>query len=168
MPKGSSVNPDAAVLADFKGRVDAYDKLRRDLESKSPPLKQTDDPAKIALAEKTMAQQIRAARVNAKRGDIFTPATAAMFRRLLSPTMKGSESENKQAIKEDAPEPKDIPFKINGEYPKDEALSTMPPDVLKALPPLPVLLQYRFVGKHLLLYCSRANLIVDYMLDAIR
>jgi len=167
MPKGTNVNPDAGVLADFKAKVDAYDKLRRDLESKTPALKQTEDPAKIAVAEKAMAQQIRAARVNAKRGDIFTPATAAMFRRLLSPTMKGSESENKQAIKEDAPEPKDIPFKINGEYPKDESLSTMPPDVLKALPPLPELLQYRFVGKHLLLYCSRANLIVDYMLNAI-
>ena len=167
LPKGSNVNSDAGVLADFKAKVGAYDKLRRDLEGKTPALKRTEDPANIALAEKTMAQEIRTARANAKRGDIFTPATAAMFRRLLSPTMKGSEAENKQAIKEDSPEPKDIPFKINGEYPKDEALSTMPPDVLKALPPLPELLQYRFVGKHLLLYCSRANLIVDYMLNAI-
>ncbi len=167
MPRGTNVNPDAGVLAEFKAKVDAYDKLRRDLESKTPALKRTEDPAKINLAEKTMAEQIRAARANAKRGDIFTPATAAMFRRLLGPTLKGSESENKQAIKEDAPEPKDIPFKINGEYPKDEPMSTMPPDVLRALPPLPELLQFRFVGKHLLLYCSRGNLIVDYMLNAI-
>ena len=43
----------------------------------------------------------------------------------------------------------------------------MPPDVLKALPPLPENLQFRFVDKHLLLYCSRGNLIVDYMLNAI-
>ena len=86
---------------------------------------------------------------------------------MLSPTVQGSESENKQAIKEDAPEPNDIPFKVNGEYPKDEPMSTMPPDMLKALPPLPEFLQFRFVGKHLLLYCSRGNLIVDYMLNAI-
>lgn len=165
--RGRNVNPDAGVLADFKTRVDAYDRLRRDLEGKTTALKQTGDPAKIATAEKEMAQQIRAARANAKRGDLFTPATAAMFRRLLSPTVKGSESENRQALKEDAPEPKDIPFKVNGEYPKDEPMSTMPPDMLKALPPLPELLQFRFVGKHLLLYCSRGNLIVDYMLNAI-
>ena len=42
----------------------------------------------------------------------------------------------------------------------------MPPDVLKALPPLPEELQYRIVGKHLILLCVHGNLIVDYMLNA--
>lgn len=168
MPKGTNVNPDAGVLAEFKAKVDAYDKLRKDLESKTPALKRTEDPSQITLAEKGMAQQIRAARATAKRGDIFTPATQAMFRRLLAPPLKGADgAENKRAIKEDAPEPKDIPFKINGEYPKEEPLSTVPPDVLKALPPLPENLQFRFAGKHLLLYCTRGNVIIDYMLNAI-
>ena len=36
-----------------------------------------------------------------------------------------------------------------------------------ALPQLPENLQYRFVGKHLILYDVRGNLIVDYMLNAI-
>jgi len=168
MPKGTNVNPDAGLLADFRTRVDAYNELRKDLQKKAPPLKKTDDPAEIALAEKALAQQIRAARAHAKPGDIFTPATRALFRRLLNPAVKGPDgAENKAAIKDDAPEPKDIPFKVNGEYPKDEPLSTVPPDVLKALPPLPENLQYRFVSKHILLYCSRGNLIIDYMLNAI-
>jgi hypothetical protein len=167
-PKGTNVNPDAGLVAEFKKKVDAYADLRKDLEKKAPPLKETSNPAEIALAEKALAQQIRAARANAKPGDIFTPATRAMFRRLLHPTVKGEDgAENKSAIRDDSPEPKDIPFKINGEYPKDEALSTVPPDVLKTLPPLPENLQYRFVGKHMLLYCSRGNLIIDYMLNAI-
>ena len=167
MPKGTNVNPDAALLADFKARVDSYNELRQNLQKKAPPLKKTDDPAEIALAEKALAQQIRAARAHAKPGDIFTPATRALFRRLLSPTVTGRDgAENKAAMKDDAPEPKDIRFKINGEYPKDETLSTVPPDVLKALPPLPDNLQYRFVGKHMLLYCTRGNLIIDYMLNA--
>jgi len=168
MPRGTNVNSDAGVLADFKAKVDAYNELRNDLEKKTPPLKKTDNPAEIALAEKAMAQQIRAARANGKPGDFFTSATRAMFRRLLNPTVKGEDgADNKAAIKEDGPAPKDVPFKVNGEYPKDEPLATMPPDVLKALPPLPENLQYRFVGKHLLLYCSRGNLIIDYMLNAI-
>ncbi len=168
MPKGTNVNPDAGVLAEFKSKVDAYNELRNNLQKKSPPLKKTDEGGDIALAEKALAEQIRAARANAKPGDIFTPATRAMFRRLLNPTVKGEDgADNKAAIKDDSPAPKDIPFKINGEYPKDEPLATMPPDVLKALPPLPENLQFRFVGKHLLLYCSRGNLIVDYMLNAI-
>lgn len=167
LPKGSNVNPDAGVMADFKARVEKYNELRRDLEKKTPPLKRTDDPAEIERAEKAVAQQIRVARANAKQGDIFTPATAAAFRRMLNPTMHAEGGENKATIKDDAPAPKEVPFKVNGEYPKDAPLSTVPPDVLKALPPLPENLQYRFVGKHLILYCTRGNLIVDYMLNAI-
>ena len=168
LPKGSHVNPDAGLLADFRARVDKYNELRSSLEKNAPPLKKTDEPGEIAVAERAIGQQIRAARANAKQGDIFTPATAAMFRRLLNPTVKGADgAENKAIIKDDAPHPADVPFKINGEYPKDAPLSTVPPDILKSLPPLPENLQYRFVGKHLILYCTRGNLIVDYMLNAI-
>jgi hypothetical protein len=163
-----AVNPDAKILADFKAKVEAYDQLRKDLAKKAPPLKKTDDPAEIALAEKALAQQIRAARASARPGDIFTPETQRVFRRLLNPTLKGDEGiENKTVLKEDRPPPSKIPFKVNAEYPKEQPLSTVPPDLLKALPPLPEALQYRFAGTHLLLYCTQGNLIVDYMLNAI-
>jgi hypothetical protein len=168
VPKGSNVNPDAGIIAEFKKKVDAYNELRNDLQKKAVPLKKTDDPAEIAQAEKALAHQIRMVRATAKPGEIFTPATAAMFRRLLAPTVKGSEgAENKAIIKDDAPSAGEVPFKVNGEYPKDVPLSTVPPDMLKMLPPLPENLQYRFVGKHLILYCTRGNLIIDYMLNAI-
>jgi hypothetical protein len=168
MPKGSNVNPDAKLVADFNARVKEYADLRKDLAAKSPPLKETASPTEIETAEKGLAAQIRAARANVKRGAIFTPAAEAMFRRLLSPAVKGAEgAENKALIKDDAPPPAEIPFKVNAEYPKDQPLSSVPPDVLQRLPQLPEYLQYRFTGKHLLLYCSRGNLIVDYMMNAI-
>ena len=82
--------------------------------------------------------------------------------------MKGDEGvENEIVLKEDRPSSAKIPFQVNSEYPKDQPLSTVPPDILKALPTLPEALQYRFAGKHLLLYCTRGNLIIDYMLNAI-
>jgi hypothetical protein len=168
MPKGSNVNPDAGLLATFNAKVKEYNDLRSDLQKKAPPLKKTDDPAEIERAERALAQQVRAARANAKPGDIFTPATQAMFRRLLRPPLKGGDgAENKAAMKEDTPAATDVRFKVNGEYPKEEPLGTVPTDVLKALPPLPEPLQYRFAGKHMLLYCTRGNLIVDYMLNAL-
>ena len=43
----------------------------------------------------------------------------------------------------------------------------MPPDVLLALPTLPKDVEYRFAGKHLLLFDSKANIIIDFMLNAI-
>ena len=44
---------------------------------------------------------------------------------------------------------------------------TMAPDILAALPKLPEDLEYRFVSKHMLLLDVHANLIVDYVLNAI-
>lgn len=169
-PKGSNVNPDAKMIADFKARVDDYAKLRDGLASKAPALAKTSDPGAITAAEKGVADQVRAARATAKRGDIFTPATEAMIRRQLARPIKGPDGpENKRAIKEDSPDPKEIPFKVNATYPKDEALGTAPPDVLLALPELPKdkEIEYRFVGKHILLYDAKANLIVDFMLNAL-
>jgi hypothetical protein len=133
-------------------------------------MKNQSTPAEISAAEQTIGNNVRALRANAKRGDFFTPATQAMFRRLLHPEVKGQDgAENKRIIKDDGPEPKDIPFKVNASYPKDLPLSTVPPDVLQALPPLPKdkHIEYRFTGKHLLLYDATANLIIDFMLNAL-
>ena len=168
MPEGSNVNSDAKLMFVFKAKVDDYLKLRKDLEKDAPPLKKTADPKEILAAEKVLAAKVRAARANAKRGDFFTPATQAQFRRLLNPALKGSEGiENKGAIRDDAPEPKDVPFHVNADYPRDESLSTVPPDVLMSLPQLPPDIQYRFVGRHLILYDAKPNIIVDFMLNAL-
>lgn len=167
--KAAGTNPDAGLIADFKTRVDDYVKLRSKAEGKAPTeLEAKSKPAEIVVAEKSLGQKVREARPEAKRGEFFTPATEAMFRRLLKAPLKGPEgAENKAIIKDDAPPAKDVLFKVNAEYPKDVPLSTVPPDVLLSLPALPEDVQYRFAGKHLLLYDAKANLIIDYMLNAI-
>jgi hypothetical protein len=169
MPKGSNVNPDAGLIAEFRKKTDEYAKLRDKAEGIAPDIKRTEKPSEINKAEKSLADKIRDERPTAKRGDLFTPATQAMFRRLLRPTVtKGEDgAENKNIIRDDLPEPKDVPFKVNADYPKDTPLSTVPPDVLLALPQLPKEVEYRFVGKHLILYDAKANLIIDFMLNAI-
>jgi hypothetical protein len=170
MPEGNNVNSDAKLMADFKTKVADYLKLRKSLEGKTtePIVQKTADPKQLIDSQKALGNKVRAARPAAKRGDFFTPATQAQFRRMLSPSMKGSDGpENKVAIKDDAPEPKDVPFHVNAEYPRDESLSTVPPDVLRALPQLPPEIQYRFVGQHLILYDTKANIIIDYMLNAL-
>jgi hypothetical protein len=169
MPAGTNINSDAKLMAVFRAKVDDYLKLRKSVEGKAgSQVKSTDNPQQLLNSEKALAAQVRAARPNAQRGDFFTPATEAQFRRLMTPAMHGSDGpENKVAIKDDAPEPKDVPFKVNADYPRHEALSTVPPDVLRMLPELPPEIQYRFVGRHLILYDSKANLIIDFMLNAL-
>jgi hypothetical protein len=169
MPKGTNVSADAGLVADFKKRVDEYVKLRDKAENAAPvELEKKSKPAEIVTAEKSLAAHVRANRATAKRGDLFTPATQAMFRRLLRPPLaKGEDAaENKAIIKDDAPAPKDVPFKVNAEYPKEVPLSTVPPDVLLSLPTLPEDIQYRFAGKHMILFDAKANLIIDFMLNA--
>ena len=110
--------------------------LRNDAADAAPDLKRTEKPAEINTAEKSMAQSVRGARATAKRGDLFTPATQAMFRRMLrAPLNKGGGegADNKAIIKDDAPGPKEVPFKVNADYPKEAPLSTVPPDVLLTL-----------------------------------
>jgi len=56
---------------------------------------------------------------------------------------------------------------VNGVYPTTAPLSTVPPSVLMALPTLPKELEYRFVGRNLILRDTVANLIVDFIPNVI-
>ena len=160
-------NPDAQVLKDFKNRVDNYVELRMELKKLTPPLKQTKDAAEIDAAQASLANELQLARETAKRGDIFSPEVTLLFRKLMSPKMKGQEGkEAKEVMKEDTP--KGVPIKINAKYPESAPLPTVPPGLLSALPKLPEDLEYRFIDKDLILLDTQANLIVDYIPNAIR
>jgi len=161
----SPANPDSAVLTDFNARLDKYVKVQRAL-LKDVPVKETKDPAEITIRQDVLAGQLKHIRSNAKQGDIFTPQVAALFKRLMHPELKGAEGrETKQEIKEDTGV---VELKVNATYPSSQPLSTVPPNLLANLPQLPMDVEYRIVGKHLILRDVDANIIVDYMFNAIR
>jgi hypothetical protein len=167
-PSGPAVNADAATLADFKQRLNKYIELQKDVADDSPPLKETSDPAKIDAAQEVLGAKLRAARMDAKPGDIFTPQVRALFRRLMYPELKGEDGpETKEAIAGDDGPPK-VPLKVNAKYPETQPLPTVPPNLLARLPQLPEDVEYRIVGKNLILRDVDANIIVDFMPNAIR
>jgi hypothetical protein len=157
------VNPQAAVLMDFKDRIDKYVELRKKADDSAPAQKKTPEPSEIKDAQHALGERVGVARKGAKQGDIFTPEISAHFRALLRPEVKNPGA--KDLIKDD--NPGNIPFKVNGPYPEKEPLSSVPPKVLATLPQLPKDIEYRFVGKHLILRDARANLIIDYIPNAI-
>lgn len=162
-------NPDALVLLDFNERIKSYMKIHKEHEGDAPPMKETEDPAKITASQKALADKIRAARKGARQGEIFTPAIRTKFRQLMYPETVGTAGrETKSVMKEDAPTTATIPLKVNAEYPQSQPLPTVPPNVLAALPPLPEDLEYRIIEKHLILRDVHANIIVDYIPNAIR
>jgi hypothetical protein len=156
-------SPDARVLGDFKARVEKYEQLRKKADDSAPPMKETSSGAKIKDAQQGLAERIGAARAGVKPGEIFTPEIAAVFKRLLRPEAK--QQQTKEAMKADKPVV--ASFKVNGPYPDKQPVAMVPPNVLLALPQLPRDIEYRFVDKHLILRDSRANLIIDYVLNAI-
>ena len=163
-----SVNPDAAAMAEFKTRVDAYADLHKRLAKGDAKHRETDDAAEISAATAALATKVKSARAGAKHGDNFTPAVRPAFRRLLAPELKGKDGRDTKAVlKDDAPAPGTVPFKVNAKYPESQPLPSVPANVLLTLPPLPAPLEYRIVGQHLLLLDTAADIVVDYILNAI-
>ena len=166
---GTRTNTEAQVLADFKTRIDKYMELHNRLKKEAPPLKETKEPAEIKASQAVLAVKIREARKDARQGDIFTPEIRQLLRRLMYPETKGTEGvQNKAAMAEEKHELKDVSLKVNAGYPDSAPLMTVAPNILAALPRLPEDLEYRFVSKHMILLDVHANLIVDYVLNAIQ
>jgi hypothetical protein len=163
-----AVNPHAAALLDFEIRVKAYADLHKRLAKGDAKQMETADPAMISAVRAKLAAKVQAARRDAKQGDIFTPAVRPVFRRLLAPELKGEDGRDAEAVlKDDAPAPGTVPFKVNAKYPEDQPRPTVPAKVLLSMPALPAPLEYRIVGQHLLLLDMEADLVVDYILNVI-
>ena len=164
-----AVNPNAAVMADFKARVEKYAELHKDLAKGSARQKEDTSAERINTQKDALAAKIQAARAGAKQGDIFAPETRTVFRRLLAPELKGEDGRDAKAIiKDDAPAPGTVAFKVNAKYPENQPKPTMPANLLLNLPTLPEPLEYRVVGQHLLLLDTSADLVVDYILNVIK
>ena len=151
------------IAADFSARIWRYSELRRELEKDSPGLSVTQDVRAIRKAQRALAKKIRVARHDAKQGDIFTPEIGIEFREVLRLEM---DADTWAAIMDD--NPGEFSNRINGTYPGKRPLSTVPPNILARLPRLPDDVQYRFLGRHLILHDTRANLILDRIPYAIR
>ena len=160
-----ATNAEAKMLADFDARVKDYDTLRAKVDGGDARQTQTSDTEKLVAQRRALAANIQKARAAAKPGDIFTPDIQPFFKRLMKPALKGTDgAENSRTIKEEKPV---VALQVNASYPQGQPLSTVPPDVLMQLPKLPKDLEYRFIQKDLILYDAKANLIVDYILNAI-
>jgi hypothetical protein len=144
------------VVADFNTRVSSYLELRSRLEKELPPPAITNDPAQIRRAERALARKIRAAREGARQGEIFTPTISVEFRKALVLELS---SNTRETLRDDNPGA--FSHAINGAYPKGTPLSTVPINILAALPKLPDDIEYRFLGRHLVLHDTRANMILD-------
>jgi hypothetical protein len=153
---------DAETLAEFNRRVQDYDALRRRLEVGLPPLVVTTDADEIESFEHSLAERIRDAR-GSRRGQIFAHAMEGQLKRMMAAR---ADEATIAAIMEDGPG--EVDLDVNETYHKKHSLATMPPNLLLVLPDLPKDLEYRFIGRHLVLRDARANIVIDEIRHAIR
>jgi hypothetical protein len=160
------VNPDAALLSDFKKRIDEYMTIHNKVAKDAPPMKETNNPTEIKNAQTAFGEKLRQARAAAQPGDIFTVQIQQKFRRLLAPQLKGEDGQDaKKVLKDDAPTA--VPLKVNANYPDGLPRPTTPAKILLNLPTLPEPLEYRIIAKNLVLVDTKGNIIVDFIANAI-
>ena len=150
------------TAADFDARMQTYAELRATLQQGLPALRVTDDPRETLEAEHALARRIRAVRPGAHGGEIFTPEISAAFKHAL--LLETRPSTCASLLNDN---PGEFSYAINGTYPKRRPLSTVPPGILMVLPRLPADVEYRFLGRQLILHDTRANVILDRIPDAI-
>ena len=157
---------DYLVMSRFLTAVDAYVVEHHRLFA---PLSEE----MMCLPEETLEQMNilaevpREARPTPREGEIFTPDVAALFKRLLSTTFAGEESNvgdvmariEKEAL---------CASPVRVQEPPPRAVGrTLVPSFANGLPPLPEELEYRIVGRDLALVDVPSNLVVDVIRGAL-
>jgi hypothetical protein len=150
----------------FAASVDGYVKLRARVSQELPPLVVTAKPAEIAAASDAIAQAVQRANPKASQGRFFTPQTAAEIRRRIDRYARSHDLSSVIAPDADERETKRA-FNVYTRFPVDSVMQSMPPGLLAQLPPLPKLLEYRLVGRVLILRDTDAALVLDYLPNAV-
>jgi hypothetical protein len=177
-----NVRMDSEVLEEFLEGITKYVKLHKELTAKIPVAEPTWSAQQIADRQKAFTIAIQNARRDKRQGNIFKPEVATAFRHVLDEVFHSPEgpmmlkeihsgnpkTEGVPQQRNPQSEPKkNVPLQVNAYYPDDAPLSSVPPSLLRQLPALPEEVRYRFVGRHLILRDTEANVILDFLRDAV-
>jgi len=155
---------DAALVGDFETRIKQYLDFRQ--RHVGVPPKPTDNPGEIVAGQREMGNKIRVARAGAKQGEVFSPAIAQYFRKQIGASFAGGHGNEIRASLAHA-EPVNIELQINQSYPPKQPLQSTPPTLLLNLPELADGLEYRVLNRELVLRDTQANIVVDYVPNAL-
>jgi hypothetical protein len=164
-PAPAVPNQQAAAQAEFQKRLHAYLELRESLGKKLEPLSPTASASDLQSRQQALAAALRAARANAKQGDLIPVAIQEQIRQTIQADLKRREPAAKRATLEEVPQGP-LPG-INKTYPEQAALPTVPALMLASLPRLPDNLQYRFFGRHVVLLDGDTEIVVDYVQNSV-
>jgi len=158
---------DIAALRTFDRAITSYVEMHRRLEA-GVPLFIPADPEMSAMASNRLAHAIRFERRDAAAGDIFGPEVGDFFRARLAIVGRAAGLEPtfdvSPLVDDDAAACTTTPA-VNSKVSWAAGVPITEP-VARALPTLPLELEYRVAGRTLVLVDVAANLVVDVLLEA--
>ena len=157
---------DDAALAAFRDAVGGYMEVRKKISAELPPLRVTPNAAEINATSDALAQAVQRARPRARQGVFFPPAVGVVIRRQLEAALRSTDRAGVLALINEEPTTVKRPT-IHMRFPSGGVLASSPAVLLQALPQLPKELEYRFLGRTLVIRDVEAALILDYLSPAL-
>ena len=159
------VNPTGAAVLAFKQRLAKYVDVHEQADAQVPSLTETKDPAKISQREVALGEAIRRLRAGAKPGDLFDDEIRPVLIRTIRADFATRSAADRKALAEELPA--NMKLVVNMTYPTTLPLPTVPARLLQELPDLPPELEYRIVGRHLILRDVTANIVADFIRNVV-
>ena len=158
---------DVAALQQWTLSVEAYMVVREQAEHAVPLLRTSATSKEILTASAALASEIRARRSGAQAGELFTFDVRRTFRKQIARVITQHQilvadllaDIQTEVLANSAPV-------VNERFPW-QLCAELPPRLLAALPVLPDELQYRLLGRDLVLFDLDASLVVDIFPEAI-
>ena len=166
---------DAQALDLMEDAVEDYvKKVHKPAEKQVGTLPDKATAEQMDAHRRALAQAIRAMRPQAKQGDLIPPGAQPVVKRVIAAELAGRAGApaRKEILSGNPPVDPDrddrmsVRLAVNADYPAAAALSTVPPSVVLTLPALRKEVEYRFVGRDLVLLDVQANLILDFLRNA--
>jgi hypothetical protein len=154
------------ILAALDKRFRDYHELHQTLEATLPALSTHSTAAEIDTHQRALAGLIQEARPVTQRGNTFGPAARSLIRRVITAALSGPDAAALKAALHDE-NPGRLNLRVSARLPADAPRTTIPPQLLKLLPPLPESLEYRLIGDRLALIDIHAQIVVDFINDAL-
>lgn len=159
-----SWNDSDGVVA-FSRAAESYTFMHRRLERRLPVAEVNANAETIRRVIDAMATAVRAARPDARQGDFFNPIVQQTIRTRIARALKAhgmTPADVRAAELAEGVDSSAVKLTVNGDFPWAIA-TAMLPSVLEALPPVPPELNYRIVGRDLVLIDVHAGLVVDIL-----
>jgi hypothetical protein len=156
---------DSDGVVAFSRAADSYTFMHRRLERRLPVVDVNANPETIRRAIDAMAAAVRAARPDARQGDLFNPVVQQTIRTRIARALKAhgmTPADVRAAELAEGIDSTSVTLTVNGVFPWVIG-TAMVPCIIEVLPRVPIELQYRIVGWDLVLIDVHAGLVIDIL-----